>query len=89
MKKWTAVMLLIALLIFGSVIGFNLFKNHMMALHFAKMPIPTFPVSVQEAKASDWRPTIEAIGFIEPNQGLDISNEQPVRLKISSSNLVN
>lgn len=75
MKKWTAVMLLIALLIFGSVIGFNLFKNHMMAQYFANMPIPTIPVSVQEAKASDWGPTIEAIGFIEPNQGLDISNE--------------
>ena len=37
MKKWTAVMLLIALLIFGSVIGFNLFKNHMMAKYFAIM----------------------------------------------------
>ena len=75
MKKWTAVMLLIALLIFGTVIGFNLFKNHMMAKYFANMPIPTFPVSVQAVKPADWTPTIEAIGFIEPNQGLDISNE--------------
>ena len=91
MKKWTAIMLLIALLIFGSVIGFNLFKNHMMAQHFAKMPIPTFPVSVQEAKASDWRPTIEAIGFIEPNQGLDISNETAGKvenIKFKSGQLV-
>ena len=75
MKKWTAVMLLSALLIFGTVIGFNLFKNHMMAKYFANMPIPTFPVSVQAVKPADWTPTIEAIGFIEPNQGLDISNE--------------
>ncbi|MGL4752567.1 MAG: efflux RND transporter periplasmic adaptor subunit [Aeromonadaceae bacterium] len=75
MKKWTAIMLVLVLLIFGSVIGFNLFKNHMMAQYFANMPIPTFPVAVQEVKASDWTPTIEAIGFIEPNQGLDISNE--------------
>ena len=81
MKKWTAVMLLIALLIFGSVIGFNLFKNHMMAKYFANMPIPTFPVSVQEAKVGDWGPTIEAIGFIEPNQGLDISNETAGKVK--------
>ncbi len=75
MKKWTAIMLVLVLLIFGSVIGFNLFKNHMMAQYFANMPVPTFPVAVQEVKANDWTPTIEAIGFIEPNQGLDISNE--------------
>ena len=75
MKKWTAVMLLIALLIFGSVIGFNLFKKHKIAQFLANMPIPTAPVSVQEVKPTDWAPTIEAIGFIEPNQGLDISNE--------------
>ena len=53
MKKWTAIMLVLVLLIFGSVIGFNLFKNHMMAQYFANMPIPTFPVAVQEVKASD------------------------------------
>ena len=81
MKKWTAVMLLIALLIFGSVIGFNLFKNHMMAQYFANMPIPTFPVSVQPVKPVDWTPTIEAIGFVEPNQGLDISNETAGKVK--------
>ncbi len=81
MKKWTAVMLLIALLIFGSVIGFNLFKNHMMAKYFATMPIPTFPVSVQPVKPVDWTPTIEAIGFVEPNQGLDISNETAGKVK--------
>lgn len=75
MKRWTVVMILIVLLIFGSVIGFNLFKNHMMAKYFANMPIPTFPVAVQTVTTRDWTPTIEAIGFIEPNQGLDISNE--------------
>ncbi len=80
MKKWTAIMLVLVLLIYGSVIGFNLFKNHMMAQYFANMPIPTFPVAVQEVKASDWTPTIEAIGFIEPNQGLDISNETDGKL---------
>ena len=46
MKKWTAIMLVLVLLIFGSVIGFNLFKNHMMAQYFANMPVPTFPVAV-------------------------------------------
>lgn len=75
MKKWTAVMLVIVLLIFGSVIGFNIFKGKMMAKYFANMPIPTYPVSTFIVKQETWTPTIEAIGFIEPNQGLDISNE--------------
>ena len=61
MKKWTAVMLLIALLIFGSVIGFNLFKNHMMAQYFANMPIPTFPVSVQAVKPADWTRPLSSV----------------------------
>ena len=81
MKKWTVMMLLISLLIFGSVIGYNLVRGYGMAQYFANLPIPSFPVTVQQVQPRDWTPTIEAIGFIEPNQGLDISNETAGKVK--------
>lgn len=75
MKKWIVVMLLIAFALFGSVIGFNLFKEKMIAQFLANRPEPAFPVTVLAAKPQEWVPTIEAIGFIEPNQGVTLSTE--------------
>ncbi|ART80393.1 efflux RND transporter periplasmic adaptor subunit [Oceanisphaera avium] len=75
MKKWTLSMLLLVVLIFGSVIGFNLFKQKMMGEYFANMPVPSYPVTTMEVTPKDWTPRIAAIGFIEPIQGIDISNE--------------
>ena len=75
MKKWMAIMLLIAIALFGSVIGFNLFKQKMIAQYMANRPEPEFPVTAMVTKAQDWVPTIEAIGFIEPNQGGTPSTE--------------
>ncbi|UTV27792.1 efflux RND transporter periplasmic adaptor subunit [Photobacterium atrarenae] len=74
MKKWI-VMLFLALLLFGTVIGFNLFKQQKIAEYMANMPEPEFPVTVMEAMPADWVPAIEAIGFIEPNQGVTITTE--------------
>ncbi len=68
-------MLLIAVLLFGSVIGFNLFKQKMIAEYMANRPEPDFPVTVTEVTANDWTPVIEAIGFIEPNQGVTLTSE--------------
>lgn len=75
MKKWTFFMLLIAILLFGSVIGFNLFKQQKIAEYLANRPEPEFPVTVVTANPVDWVPVIEAIGFIEPNQGVTLTTE--------------
>ncbi|MDN2479857.1 efflux RND transporter periplasmic adaptor subunit [Vibrio agarivorans] len=75
MKKWTFFMLLIAILLFGSVIGFNLFKQQKIAEYMANRPEPEFPVTAVKVDAVDWVPVIDAIGFIEPNQGVTVANE--------------
>ena len=54
MKKWTFFMLLIAILLFGSVIGFNLFKQQKIAEYLANRPEPEFPVTVTEVQPVDW-----------------------------------
>ncbi|ASU23436.1 MexH family multidrug efflux RND transporter periplasmic adaptor subunit [Vibrio qinghaiensis] len=75
MKKWTFFMLLIAFLLFGSVIGFNLFKQQKIAEFMANRPEPEFPVTVTDVAPVDWIPVIEVIGFIEPNQGVTLTSE--------------
>ncbi|WP_428771945.1 efflux RND transporter periplasmic adaptor subunit [Vibrio sp.] len=75
MKKWIFFMLLIAVLLFGSVIGFNLFKQQKIAEYMANRPEPEFPVTVTDVQAVDWVPVIEAIGFIEPNQGVTLASK--------------
>ncbi len=74
MKRWTGAMLLLVLILFGTVIGFNLFKQKMIAEAIANAPPPEFPVSVMTVKTEDWQPLIHAIGFIEPRQGVDVSS---------------
>ncbi|NRD75761.1 efflux RND transporter periplasmic adaptor subunit [Shewanella sp. VB17] len=75
MKKWTLIMLIIALLVFGSVIGFNLMVKNKIADAIANMPEKESPVTVMTLATEKWQPTINAIGFVEPNQGVTIANE--------------
>jgi len=74
MKKWMAIMLAVALLLFGSVFGFYHFKQKMIAQYMANRTIPESPVEVTDAKAQDWQSMIESIGFIEPFQGVNLSS---------------
>lgn len=68
-------MLLIAILLFGSVIGFNLFKQKMIGEYLANRPEPSYPITVTDVSLKDWTPKIEAIGFIEPYQGVTLTAE--------------
>ena len=77
MKKWIALAIAIvfATVIFGSVIGLNMFKAQKIKEYLASRPIPEFPVTVTTVKLEDWTPHLRAIGFIEPIQGVTIANE--------------
>lgn len=75
MKKWIVVMLLISIALFGSVIGYNLFKQKMMAQYLANQPEPSYPVTVKTVHLQNWTPTIQTIGFIEPYQGVMLTAE--------------
>ena len=75
MKKWTLIMLIIAMLAFGSVIGFNLMVKGKIADAIANMPEPVSPITAMVVTPQHWQPTIDAIGFVEPNQGVTIANE--------------
>ncbi|GDY26156.1 efflux RND transporter periplasmic adaptor subunit [Agarivorans sp. Toyoura001] len=74
MKKWMAIMLVLTVILFGSVFGFYLFKQKMIAQFMANRPVPEMPVEVALASSQDWQPAIESIGFIEPYQGVNITS---------------
>ncbi|OBT12933.1 efflux transporter periplasmic adaptor subunit [Vibrio sp. UCD-FRSSP16_10] len=75
MKKWILIMLIIAIALFGSVIGFNMFKQQKIAEYLANRPEPEYPVTTMKTAAEEWTPSIDAIGFIEPLQGVTLTAE--------------
>lgn len=75
MKKWIASAIVLAILIFGSVVAFNIMKAAKVKTFLANRPIPEFPVTSISIKLEDWAPHLPAIGFIEPIQGVNIANE--------------
>ncbi|MDD1780164.1 efflux RND transporter periplasmic adaptor subunit [Enterovibrio sp. ZSDZ35] len=75
MNRWVLGMIVVAVLAFGTVIGFNLFVNNKIENALANLPEPVYPVSVEKLAPTVWPRGIKAIGFIEPNQGVDVSNE--------------
>ena len=75
MKKWFFWMLLGSLILFGGAFGFYGFKQQMIAQYLSNMPKPVIAVTAIEVKPSDWTPEIDAIGFIEPKQGVMLSSQ--------------
>ncbi len=68
-------MLLIALVLFGGVIGFNLFIKNVINEAIANSPEASNPITIEEIDVKAWTPTIEAVGFIEPAQGVTLTNQ--------------
>ncbi|KAB2825049.1 efflux RND transporter periplasmic adaptor subunit [Aliivibrio finisterrensis] len=74
-SRFAIVVIVVSIIIFGSVIGFNLFVKHKISVTLANLPTPVYPVSVEKLSPRIWPQRISAIGFIEPNQGANISTE--------------
>jgi membrane fusion protein, multidrug efflux system len=62
-------------LVGGGLIGFNLFRDRMIAQVFADMPVPASRVETAVAERVTWRPTINAIGTVNASQGVELSVE--------------
>ncbi len=75
MIKWIISTTVILLLFIGSVLFFNAYKQEKIAEYLANRPEPEFPITIEKVTPVNWTPTIEAIGFIEPNQGVTLTTE--------------
>ena len=73
-KRFIIAILLLGL-VGGGLVGFNLFRDNMIAQIFANMPQQPATVSTVEAQPVTWTPTIEAIGTVNAAQGVDLTVE--------------
>ncbi|WP_163936611.1 efflux RND transporter periplasmic adaptor subunit [Paraferrimonas sp. SM1919] len=87
MKKWVLFMILLAAALFGSVGYYNFVVISGKIEAFKNRPEPNFPVTTIITRHQDWQPSINAIGFIEPNQGVMLATEAAGR--ISKINFIN
>ncbi|CAA7623901.1 efflux RND transporter periplasmic adaptor subunit [Magnetospirillum sp. UT-4] len=67
------VMLAGAGVLFGGVIGFVKFREHMIQQYFATMPKPVFVVTAEPATVEHWQETVPAVGTLRAVNGVDIS----------------
>ncbi|OOF53611.1 efflux transporter periplasmic adaptor subunit [Rodentibacter genomosp. 2] len=67
------IILVVFVLIFAGVIGFNVFRGIMIGKALANMPEASSPVTAIEVKASEWTPVINTTGLVRPNQGAMLS----------------
>ncbi|GGK29172.1 efflux RND transporter periplasmic adaptor subunit [Salinarimonas ramus] len=62
-------------LVGGGLVGFNLFRDRMIADFFANMPVQPATVSATTLEAETWQPTIETIGTVNAAQGVELTVE--------------
>jgi membrane fusion protein (multidrug efflux system) len=68
-----AIVLLVVVV--GGIVGFNLFRDRMIAGFFAGMEPEPVTVSVMEAEPITWTPGLEAIGTASALRGVDLGVE--------------
>jgi membrane fusion protein, multidrug efflux system len=73
---WRLVLAIVLLVVVvGGIVGFNLFRDRMVAGYFAGMQPPPVTVSVIEAEPIAWTPGVEAIGTASALRGVDLGVE--------------
>lgn len=75
MKKWSIGLLLLFILLFGSVIGFNGVKQQLVQRALRNLPEPIHPVTVQQVEWTAWHAALDAVGFIQPHRGVTVANQ--------------
>ncbi|HYC05937.1 MAG TPA: efflux RND transporter periplasmic adaptor subunit [Azospirillaceae bacterium] len=76
MKKYARFLVLgLVVLVAVGVVGFNLFRDKMIAQFFDTMQPPPQTVSATAAARGGWRPEIEAIGTARAAQGVEIATQ--------------
>ena len=73
-KRFIIAILLLAL-VGGGLVGFNLFRDRMIAQFLADRPVPTLPVETVIAEAVTWQPSLSAIGTVNAAQGVELTVE--------------
>src|ERR1700743_1802311 len=70
------IIVIVSVLILASgIIGFNLFKAHIIAQVLAQNASPKQTIATATVKYDDWQPQISAVGTLRAVRGVDITTE--------------
>ncbi len=61
--------------IFISLIAFNIIKEKMVKTYFENFQMPAVTISTAKAKQMDWHPTLDAVGNLTAQFGVDVNAE--------------
>ena len=75
-KRLVIAIILLGLVVVG-LVGFNQFRDQMIADFFENMPVQPLPVEIVEAQGQDWQPVLTAIGTVHAEQGTELTVEAP------------
>lgn len=67
--------LVVGVVVFGGVIAFIKFRDHMIQQIFANMPRAVVSVTIDEVKEEKWPSTVPAVGTLRAVNGVDVSSE--------------
>jgi membrane fusion protein, multidrug efflux system len=75
MRKRLTIVLIAAGALLAALVGFNIFKQHIVAQIRLKNSAPPQTVTTTVARSSDWQPEITAVGSLRAVQGVDVTTE--------------
>jgi membrane fusion protein, multidrug efflux system len=75
MIKRFIIAFILLVIVVGGIVGWNLFRDRMVAQFFANQQPPAATVSTVVAKPTSWTPGIEAIGTVSAVRGVDLNVE--------------
>ncbi|MGT2472088.1 efflux RND transporter periplasmic adaptor subunit [Paraburkholderia terrae] len=77
MTKRMIIMLICVGVLLGALVGFNLFKAHMIRKFMASNAAPAATVTSAVARYQSWQPQLSAVGSLRAVRGVDVTTEVP------------
>jgi membrane fusion protein, multidrug efflux system len=77
MARRMIIMLICVGLLLAAIVGFNLFKSHMIAKMMASNAVPPATVTSAVAGYQTWQPQLAAVGSLRAVRGVDVTTEVP------------
>ena len=75
MTKRLIIAILLLAVLAGGLIGFNLFRDRMIAQFLADRPVAALPVETVLTETTSWQPSLSAIGTVNAAQGVELTVE--------------
>ncbi|MGA7296303.1 MAG: biotin/lipoyl-binding protein, partial [Rhodanobacteraceae bacterium] len=72
-RKRMIIMLIIVVIALGLLVGFNLFKAHMIKQYMASQGAPVQTVSAAKVQKLAWQPQLQAVGSLRAGRGADLA----------------